>query len=91
MSATTNPAHLSTFGDRLARRAAEVDSLLCIGLDPAIGRMPEGIPDTADGVIEFCERLVDATADLALAFKPNLAFSSHTVQTASTPCTPSAT
>lgn len=74
MSATTNPAHLSTFGDRLARRAAEVDSLLCIGLDPAIGRMPEGIPDTADGVIEFCERLVDATADLALAFKPNLAF-----------------
>lgn len=74
MSTSDSPDSDQTFGARLARRAATADSLLCIGLDPAIGRMPAGIPDTADGVIEFCERLVDATADLALAFKPNLAF-----------------
>ena len=74
MSTSTPSATNQTFGARLNQRAAAVDSLICIGLDPAIGRMPDGIPDTADGVIEFCERLVDATADLALAYKPNLAF-----------------
>lgn len=74
MTSSTAPATDLSFGARLQRRADAADSLLCIGLDPAIGRMPSGIPDTADGVIEFCECLVDATADLALAFKPNLAF-----------------
>lgn len=74
MSSSAAPTTDRSFGARLQRRATSADSLLCIGLDPAIGRMPAGIPDTADGVIEFCERLVDATADLALAFKPNLAF-----------------
>lgn len=74
MSTTSSPATDQTFGARLTRRASHADSLLCIGLDPAIGHMPTGIPDTADGIIEFCERLVDATADLALAYKPNLAF-----------------
>lgn len=74
MSTKNSSDNDQTFGARLTRRAATANSLLCIGLDPAIGRMPAGIPDTADGVIEFCERLVDATADLALAFKPNLAF-----------------
>lgn len=72
----TMPAehHASTFGARLDARAADADTLLCIGLDPAIGRMPDGIADDADGVVEFCERLITATAPYALAFKPNLAF-----------------
>jgi orotidine-5'-phosphate decarboxylase len=68
------PSTLPTFRARLDERAAAVDSLLCIGLDPAIGRMPAGISDDADGVIEFCERLIMATAEFALAYKPNLAF-----------------
>ena len=74
MSSTSGPGDDHTFGARLAQRAATANSLLCIGLDPAIGRMPAGIPDTAEGVIELCECLIDATADVALAFKPNLAF-----------------
>lgn len=73
-SETEASDHPSTFRARLDQRAATVDSLLCIGLDPAIGRMPTGISDDADGVIEFCERLIMATAEFALAYKPNLAF-----------------
>ncbi len=74
MSNFSPPESDQSFGARLTRRAGEANSLLCIGLDPARGRMPAGIPDTADGVIEFCERLVGATSDLVLAYKPNLAF-----------------
>jgi orotidine-5'-phosphate decarboxylase len=73
-SKTQAPDLPSSFRARLDERAARVDSLLCIGLDPAIGRMPTGISDDADGVIEFCERLIMATAEFALAYKPNLAF-----------------
>jgi orotidine-5'-phosphate decarboxylase len=43
-------------------------SLLCVGLDPVPGRMP--VPDVAD----FNRAIVDATADLVCAYKPNLAF-----------------
>lgn len=64
----------ATFADRLDARAATVDSLLCVGLDPARGRMPAGIPETAAGAAALCGEIVDATADLTLAYKPNLAF-----------------
>ncbi len=63
-----------TFDERLSARARSVDSLLCVGLDPARGRMPDGIPDSAAGAVELCSRVIDATADLAVAYKPNLAF-----------------
>jgi orotidine 5'-phosphate decarboxylase subfamily 2 len=66
--------HPPTFDERLRARASEADTLLCVGLDPARGRMPAGIPDTAAGAAELCVRVVEATADLALAYKPNLAF-----------------
>jgi orotidine 5'-phosphate decarboxylase subfamily 2 len=65
---------VTTFDERLSARARQADTLLCVGLDPARGRMPAGIPDTAAGAAELCRRVIDATADLALAYKPNLAF-----------------
>lgn len=65
---------VTTFDARLTARARQADTLLCVGLDPARGRMPAGIPDTAAGAAELCRRVIDATADLALAYKPNLAF-----------------
>ncbi len=43
-------------------------SLVCVGLDPDPDMMP--IADTA----AFCKAIVDATADLVCAYKPNLAF-----------------
>jgi orotidine-5'-phosphate decarboxylase len=65
---------VQTFDERLATRASEADSLLCVGLDPARGRMPAGFPDTAAGAVALCGEVIDATADLALAYKPQLAF-----------------
>jgi uridine monophosphate synthetase len=60
-----------SFFDRLDERARQIDSLLCIGLDPHIADLPE---PTAAAALAFCRRLVEATRDLALAYKPNAAF-----------------
>jgi uridine monophosphate synthetase len=54
------------FFERLEQRAREIDSLLCVGLDPRT-------PDAASARAE-CLRLIETTAEFALAFKPNAAF-----------------
>jgi len=59
------------FFSRLEERARQADSLLCVGLDPHVEELSE---PTADAALSFCLRLIDATADLAAAFKPNAAF-----------------
>ncbi|MEA3406714.1 MAG: orotidine-5'-phosphate decarboxylase [Chloroflexota bacterium] len=46
------------------------DSLLCVGLDPR----PERIPARFDSVADFNRAIIDATADLACVYKPNIAF-----------------
>lgn len=48
--------------------------MLCVGLDPDLGALPEGSFHDADGVVAFCNAITDATTDVAAAFKPNLAF-----------------
>lgn len=58
----------------IAAAIAKRDSMLCVGLDPVPERLPEGVTRDADGVVDFCRRIIDATADLAVAYKPNLAF-----------------
>ena len=57
------------FFSNLEKRAREVDSLLCIGLDPHLKDLSTADSQSAK---EFCLRLIEATADLALAFKPNI-------------------
>ncbi len=59
------------FFSRLAARCQEVDSLLCVGLDPHPADLKENTPQAAR---EFCLRLVEATAAQTAAFKPNSAF-----------------
>lgn len=49
-------------------------SLLCVGLDTDIDLIPKHLLDFADPVFEFNKAIVDATIDLAVAYKPNLAF-----------------
>ena len=49
-------------------------SLLCVGLDPDLKRMPQGLKGDAEGVATFCKLIIDATADHAVAYKPNFAF-----------------
>lgn len=59
------------FFTQLETRARAIDSLLCVGLDPHPADLPAATPEAAR---DFCLRLIAATADLALAFKPNAAF-----------------
>jgi uridine monophosphate synthetase len=59
------------FFTTLEERARQIDSLLCVGLDP---HPAELAAPTAAAARQFCLRLIEATADLALAFKPNAAF-----------------
>jgi orotidine-5'-phosphate decarboxylase len=49
------------------------DSLVCVGLDPEPAKFPAHLRGTPDAVFEFCRAIVDATADLVCAFKPQIA------------------
>jgi orotidine-5'-phosphate decarboxylase len=49
-------------------------SMLCVGLDPDPQRFPAGFKGDASRIFDFCARIVDATADLAIAFKPQIAY-----------------
>jgi orotidine-5'-phosphate decarboxylase len=57
------------FIEKLAQSSRKNKSLLCVGLDPDPSLMPGGI-----GVSEFNKAIIDATADLVCAYKPNIAF-----------------
>ncbi len=48
-------------------------SLVCVGLDPEPSRFPARFADDADAVFAFCRDIVDATADVACSFKPQIA------------------
>ena len=49
-------------------------SMLCVGLDPDPARFPAGLQGDAGKIYDFCARIVDATADLVIAFKPQIAY-----------------
>ena len=50
------------------------DSLLCVGLDPDPARIPRHLAGRSDAIFEFCRAIIDATADLVCAFKPQIAY-----------------
>jgi len=49
-------------------------SCLCVGLDPDPDRIPESCGPGVQGMEVFCNAIVQATSDFAVAYKPNLAF-----------------
>lgn len=57
-------------------RAAERQngSMLCVGLDPEPTRFPAHYSGDASKIYDFCAAIVDATADLVIAFKPQIAY-----------------
>ena len=57
------------FIDKLNNAARKNQSLVCIGLDPDPNRMPDNV-----SVLAFSKAIIDATAHLVCAYKPNLAF-----------------
>lgn len=59
---------MSAFTERILRASRHSRSLVCIGLDPDPAAMP------VEDVFQFNREIVSATADVACAYKPNLAF-----------------
>ncbi|MDR1276589.1 MAG: orotidine-5'-phosphate decarboxylase [Candidatus Accumulibacter sp.] len=58
------------------------DSLLCVGLDPDPEKFPARLAKYPDAIFRFCAEIVDATADLVCAFKPQIAhFAAHRAET----------
>ncbi len=62
------------FYDQLDRAWSASRSLLCIGLDPDPTQFPAPLDRGHDAVFRFCKEIVDATADLVCAFKPQIAY-----------------
>eukprot|EP00397_Hematodinium_sp_SG-2012_P064138 GEMP01090008.1.p1 GENE.GEMP01090008.1~~GEMP01090008.1.p1 ORF type:complete len:204 (+),score=36.52 GEMP01090008.1:67-678(+) len=60
-----------SFFEQLERRIQAINSLLCVGIDPHQAELAE--PSVA-AARTFCTNLVEATVDVAAAFKPNVAF-----------------
>ena len=63
-----------TFLEMLRGAQARNGSMLCVGLDPEPARFPGALKGDAGRIYDFCARIVDATADLAIAFKPQIAY-----------------
>ena len=63
-----------SFTSLLAARWKEADSLLCVGLDPDPHRLTHHYSPDADGIEYFCIDIIDATAQYACAFKPQIAY-----------------
>jgi len=61
------------FADALTRATKE-KSPVCVGLDPSVSKLPEGIPHDAAGVLEFSKGIVDAVKDVAACVKPQMAY-----------------
>lgn len=63
-----------TFIAKLSQAWSTNNSLLCVGLDPDLARLPAALQQQKDGIATFCKAIVDATADLACSFKPQIAY-----------------
>lgn len=50
------------------------NSLLCVGLDTDVGKLPQGISKDISGIYEFNKKVIEATKDLVCAYKINFAF-----------------
>jgi orotidine-5'-phosphate decarboxylase len=49
-------------------------SFLCVGLDPDMEKIPAFLNEYPDPIFEFNKRIIDATRDLCISYKPNAAF-----------------
>ena len=64
---------MSAFTHRLADVWDRNNSLVCVGLDPEIERLPASIAGEPSPIFQFNKAIVDATADLVCAYKPQFA------------------
>jgi len=60
--------------DQLYGQIQQKKSFLCVGLDVDLTKIPQHLLNTEDPIFEFNKAIIDATHDLAVAYKPNTAF-----------------
>jgi orotidine-5'-phosphate decarboxylase len=63
-----------SFAERLAQAHHISGSLVCVGLDPDPAKLPKDLGDAASPLYAFNRRIIDATFDIAAAYKPQIAF-----------------
>jgi orotidine-5'-phosphate decarboxylase len=63
-----------TFLEQLRQAERDNGSLLCVGLDPEPAKFPAAMRGDTSKIYDFCAAIVDATADLVIAFKPQIAY-----------------
>lgn len=63
-----------TFLDMLRAAERQNGSMVCVGLDPEPARFPGALRGDASRIFDFCAAIVEATADLVIAFKPQIAY-----------------
>ena len=63
-----------TFLEMLHTASTQNNSMLCVGLDPEPTRFPADMQGDPRKIFDFCAAIVDATADLVCAFKPQIAY-----------------
>ena len=64
----------TTFLDMLHSASTRNQSMLCVGLDPEPARFPDQMQGNPRKIYDFCAAIVDATADVVCAFKPQIAY-----------------
>ena len=60
--------------EQLIQEIKRKQSFLCVGLDADLNKIPRHLFDYEDPVLEFNKGIIDATKDLCVAYKPNIAF-----------------
>lgn len=63
-----------TFFEKLNVSIKKNNSLLCVGLDTDVKKIPHHLATQKNGILKFNREIIDATADLVCAYKPNIAF-----------------
>lgn len=63
-----------SFSNKLNKSIDTNNSLLCVGLDPVMEKLPSHLQHDEHAFFEFNKAIIDATSDLVCAFKPNSAF-----------------
>jgi orotidine-5'-phosphate decarboxylase len=68
------PEDAMTFMDKLRGAWRKRNSLLCVGLDPDVRRMPHALRAAPRPLFAFNRAIIDATADCVCAYKPQVAY-----------------
>jgi orotidine 5'-phosphate decarboxylase subfamily 2 len=63
-----------SFWHKYQERFQSTGSVLCVGLDPEFGKLPDCVKKNVNPIWEFNKAIIESTAEFACAFKPNLAF-----------------